>query len=743
MIRNNKLYYSAVEVPWYSFEISRTSLGSFVASVLITLISYQTAAILFDVVLGLEKRHQAPLKDWLTRLYYGGDIPEHTAISRDPERVKAKTVLVILLLLTATPLIDIVLLALALSRTQALDLDQAGFGAVRFGVADPADALETTPYLSLCRTVSFEERPNDVLQASFRLCESPILPEDEAQNVTGVEITMGQDYSVTTRVIFQGLVMLGVKWARLQAEEGDFWVRGDLTENSSALLVQTALEQFSEYCGETNVLGPVPAKRNEQFGSEKRLVESVGIACDNASTTPDLKNQITTNITIALRQRMTLVSSDQLLLRSESDLSSNFSEQRDIVLLKRTEKNASLFALIVAALLLLLVRVIVRTTLASDVEEGLHKFIRDQLPVPRQTSLLRAGEEKLSFRVKYQVGELGYYGVAQEGLPETDIFEGGVPERVISRESNLELKTEANDERLRRSQRRADANEWNNIMNIVRKNEHASKKLHDVKSLVMGGSLRVEEIVMQRTPTKTKMWKNGVVSVDRTTLARGVPAVYLTHGELISEREAAEKEAAKEEEDKQKRKEEKAAERETKKVQTEQRKKEREVAAQKRKLQREEERQQKCLERERKRAATAQKRAAREEERKYKQSEKNEKRRKANHFQSSKPLVSLMCLLVCSPRRSLAQRLGLSEKKCLSSEDDSELEESAYILMKMHSVDADWLLSHKVQPEVSVGDQMCMEEPGWRGWKMLEKDSGVQLSPARKGNAGVMSEEEI
>ncbi|KAI0558360.1 hypothetical protein FGB62_216g041 [Gracilaria domingensis] len=65
--------------------------------------------------------------------------------------------------------------------------------------------------------------------------------------------------------------------------------------------------------------------------------------------------------------------------------------------------------------------------------------------------------------------------------------------------------------------------------------------------------------------------------------------------------------------------------------------------------------------------------------------------------------------------RSLAQRLGLSDKKCLSSEDDSKLEESTYILMKMHSVDADWLLSHKVEREESVGDQMCMEEPGWRG----------------------------
>ncbi|KAI0558726.1 hypothetical protein FGB62_190g010 [Gracilaria domingensis] len=92
---------------------------------------------------------------------------------------------------------------------------------------------------------------------------------------------------------------------------------------------------------------------------------------------------------------------------------------------------------------------------------------------------------------------------------------------------------------------------------------------------------------------------------------------------------------------------------------------------------------------------------------------------------------------------SLAQRLGLPERKYVSSDDDSELQESAYTLMKLHSVDPDWLLSHRVVREESVGDQMCMEEPGWRGWKLLDKENGVQLCPGREGNAGVMSEEEI
>ncbi|KAI0559435.1 hypothetical protein FGB62_151g06 [Gracilaria domingensis] len=254
----------------------------------------------------------------------------------------------------------------------------------------------------------------------------------------------------------------------------------------------------------------------------------------------------------------------------------------------------------------------------------------------------------------------------------------------------------------------------------------------------MGGSLRVEEIVMQRTPTKTKMWNNGVVSVDRATLAREAPAV-------------------------QKRKEEKAVERKREKVQAEQKNKEREVAAQKRKLQREEERQQKCLELERKPAGTAQKRTAREEERKKSQSEKNKKSRKANHFQSSKTtgVVNVPSAMLGEgesekgdvdksvnafeegKEQSLAQRLGLLEKRCLSSVDNFELKESAYVLMKMHSPDADWLLSHKVEWEVSVGDQMCMEEPGWRGWNLLDKMSGVQLSPAWELNAGVMSEGKI
>ncbi|KAI0564220.1 hypothetical protein FGB62_29g09 [Gracilaria domingensis] len=235
-------------------------------------------------------------------------------------------------------------------------------------------------------------------------------------------------------------------------------------------------------------------------------------------------------------------------------------------------------------------------------------------------------------------------------------------------------KTEANDERLRRSQRRADANEWNNIMNIVCRNGSASAKIHDVKSLVLSGSLRVEDIVMQRTQTKTKMWENVVVSVDRTRLARGAPAVYLTHGELIAKREAAEEEAAKEEEDQQKRREVKAAEREAKQVEAKKKRKERKVVPQKQKLQPEEERQQKCHECERKRAATAQKRGASEEERKKSmkatgvvavqfgtleegESEKKDAVESVNAFEEGK-------------ERSLAERFGLSERNFISKEDD-------------------------------------------------------------------------
>ncbi|CAN8064593.1 unnamed protein product [Agarophyton chilense] len=449
MIRNNRLYYSSADAPWHSVEIEHTALSSFVTSVLITLISYQTAAIVFDVVLGFKKRDEVKLKylaitiltkylsspvavlnnvfrkDWLTRLYYGGDIPKSTAISRDPEHVMMKTVFTLLLLISAAPIIDVVLLALAMSRTQSLNLDEAGFGAVSLGASELANSLETNDYLSICRTVPFEEKSSDLLDASFLLCESPPLPEDEGTNATGFEISIEQG-RVVTRVIFQGSVILSTKYARLEAREGNFAIYANFGNGSSGRLEQTVLQLFSLYCGETNITGVLPKKKNGQFGSESRLISTVGISCNTSLRTEDEKRGVAIDITTDLKKRLTLVSSEKFLLRNELDSQGNFTEVRNITLLQRTKKNASLFALVVSAVLLLLFRIIVRTLLANDVEEGLLDIIEEKLAVSSHTSLVQKSGEYISFRKKYQVGECAHYGMELEELREVERFEGGI-----------------------------------------------------------------------------------------------------------------------------------------------------------------------------------------------------------------------------------------------------------------------------------------------------------------------------
>ncbi|KAI0561453.1 heterogeneous nuclear ribonucleoprotein U-like protein 2 isoform X1 [Gracilaria domingensis] len=237
------------------------------------------------------------------------------------------------------------------------------------------------------------------------------------------------------------------------------------------------------------------------------------------------------------------------------------------------------------------------------------------------------------------------------------------------------------------------------------------------------------------------MWRNGVVSIDQTTLAKGPRTVKFTYGKLILKRKRLKEDAAPEKEEKVQKKNKAAEKREAKTLDKERKKRE--------------------LERERKRVEAAKKRAVREKERKRRQKERNRKFRKTTKISMTAAKVSVSSNLLALEQimeendgnkssagqeikmSSLAQRLGLPERKYVPSDDNSKFQETAFTLMKLHSVDADWLLLDKVEREESVGDQMCMEEPGWRGWKLLDKENGVQLCHGREENAGAMSEEEI
>lgn len=403
MIRDNKLSYALVDKPWYSFDIPQTSLSSLVTSVLVTLISYQVAAILFTVTLGIKKRHETRLKnfglvllirylssplavinsvlrvDWLTRLFYRGDIPRNTRISRDPASVKFRTTAVLLLLVAASPMIDTLLVTLTLSRTKEVTIEDAGFGGVRFGVDDEVRLVETSPYVSLCNLAKFEERSGDVVKVAFKLCETPSLPEEAPENVTGVEISLESQAAVALRVALQGYVVFGSKFAQVTGakDHDEVLVMADMTNKSVSALLRIAVESLGSLCGEQNILGTLPQKKTDVFRANKVLLGSVGITCEKV-TIPKAERQMHVfQIIDSLKEKITFIESHNTLVAPA--LSNEYIEIKNNVLLERTERNSSMFALIVVATALVLCRIAVSWGLANDIETGLEALIVNYL----------------------------------------------------------------------------------------------------------------------------------------------------------------------------------------------------------------------------------------------------------------------------------------------------------------------------------------------------------------------------
>ncbi|CAN8074814.1 unnamed protein product [Agarophyton chilense] len=450
MIRNNKLSYISVDRPWHSFEIQDTFLSSLVTSVFVTLISYQVAAILFSITLGLKKRNETKLNtfgialltrylssplavinsvsrlDWLTRLYYWGDIPSDTRISRDSARVKFRTSAVLLLLLVATPFIDTFLVGLVLARTNELTFEQAGFSGIGLGVEEELSVVETIPYLSLCRMARFEERTGDSVRAVFQLCDTPNLAEGEASNISGLDISLERQTHVYVRVIFRGSAVFGAKWTQLSGVGVEKNLKASISKNSVVPLVDLALDRFALHCGERTIIERLGTQQNRTFGGNNVVIASVRVACNNRTIKEQDGPIYATEIIGMLKQKLTFIKTERTLVRNITDPGDEFTEEPNGVLLQRTKRNSSMFTLIAVCGALILVRMTLGVLVANDVEDGLERLFLNRLGIAARSSTVWSAAERISFRRKYQDGDSCQLGMEREEMAEVERFHGGV-----------------------------------------------------------------------------------------------------------------------------------------------------------------------------------------------------------------------------------------------------------------------------------------------------------------------------
>ncbi|KAI0559811.1 hypothetical protein FGB62_136g05 [Gracilaria domingensis] len=364
--------------------------------------------------------------DWLTRLYFYGDIPSDTRISRGPERVKFRTTAVLLLLLVAIPIFDTLLVALSLSRTSHLTFEEAGFRGVQLGVDEEMRVVETIPYVSLCRSAKFEDRPGDLVTAVFQVCETPTLVEEKASNISGFDISLERQSHVYVRVNFQGSVVFGAVWTQLSGVGIEKNLKASITNESLTHLVETALDGFAMYCGEGTTSQLLGVPQSDELGANNMLIASVRILCQNATIPKPDRFRYAAELVDMLRKKFTFIESEGTLARDITDMGSDFVEQANGVLLQRTERNSSLFTLIIVLVALVLLRVTLRTLSANDVEAGLEQLFLSRLGFTVGSTTVWGAEGRVFFRKKYQDGDCCQLGMEREDMTEVENFQGGV-----------------------------------------------------------------------------------------------------------------------------------------------------------------------------------------------------------------------------------------------------------------------------------------------------------------------------
>lgn len=330
------------------------------------------------------------------------------------------TVLMLFLLLVAAPIMDTAFITLSLSRTTDLSFSEAGFGSIQYGLHQNFEVLDTVQIMTSCKLVRFASRKDDFLDAKFLLCHTPLTKLPEAENLTGFIVEVNSESQIRILVFVRGNGTVGANFAELQTKEGNFRVKAGMTSESVKPLTSMALELLRKECGEISEI--------RSLSSGDTVVASAQVRCARDSTTDRRNSQLLrpeSTIAEALREKLTFVPSNKLLVVSrEPQL--DIRDASEFHFLHRRERNASTFMLVVLTLSILLVRVLVGFFLSNDVADCLDYVVKDRLGFKRCDSLFWAGQERISYRKKFQEGEIAQYGLHREDLREVEKFTGGI-----------------------------------------------------------------------------------------------------------------------------------------------------------------------------------------------------------------------------------------------------------------------------------------------------------------------------
>lgn len=454
MIVNGTLTYTSATPSFFYRELSNTTLNLIAIAAVTTLLSYQAAALISDLLLGFKTRRVAsasalqtlllvrrssPLSvfanvlrsDRLTRCYYGADIPSGTTIARDHEQVRIGSAMRLFILLLAGPLVAVASVVLTVTKGESMSFSEAGFRGMGFGLSNP-DAVQLTGERTsqACATVPLEVGGGDASLADFALCSLPMnTQEGFALGEGGVAVAIASNSSMFLTVNIDKALVSRRKAVSVFTGEFLYFLQPELPSVAVDRFLDYSMERVARACG---------TDRKDETDQEISYVnqpthEHIAarfLPCEVSSFEDSLR--LATEILLEIEEYSTFVDAEKLMV-AEYVYTDNlggvpilpFFDGGKLPLLTRRRRYLALSALSILTVIVMLLRTVVMMVCSNDVGIGLERIVKETLGYNCCDSLLDK-KAIACYSSKHQDGHVAHYGLPRDDMSRVERFSGGV-----------------------------------------------------------------------------------------------------------------------------------------------------------------------------------------------------------------------------------------------------------------------------------------------------------------------------
>lgn len=405
------------------------TLCAFLVAILTTILAYQLAAILFDLLLGLKRPGQATASDISTLIltedssplsilanlnisrkfsewkFHGfrsksgtrGDSSTHVCNhDHSPTPIPPRVLAKFLILLAAAPIANLIAVFLTIEKDSNLTFGDVNFGGMAFGINNDFSTARADIRSEVCTPYATRFSRLEYPVAHVFLCAVASITEGlvsaSQARLEKLTLSHGRD-SNAFRVPRDAILVEYEQFPRLystayhadvQSEGKVYRVRQKVDVALAETIFRNAVNMFIERCKDVRnfTIEEEQAKvLSQNDGNGTWYFEWVH---DCPVKSSDIKTILETEF-----NKFTVIEADKLEVVNIDDVGSAFREGDDIVLLVRRRSFATFGALCITVAVVVVLRIIVRLISNNDVHLGIELVLKDTLRINRCDSMLQ------------------------------------------------------------------------------------------------------------------------------------------------------------------------------------------------------------------------------------------------------------------------------------------------------------------------------------------------------------------